>query len=224
MNRKQFLKTCLKSGVCGCGAALSFGRGFPSKPGKSILQNSTQGQESWIPELEKRMIKGAATPAWRKAEKAEQWIKALMDHMDTILSQETKIKLMQACGRSCYIQAFGIADERKPSPEGRKNYLDLLKKAGYEVRQEGSIHTIIINWGRKHQNPQGLIMQDGYCMCPLVESGPPDLSPTYCFCSTGYIKENLERRLGAPLKVELLESLKTGGKDCVFKVTAENKI
>ena len=222
MNRKQFLKNCFQASLCCCGAALSFGRIFPNKPGKPILQNPTQDEAGWIPELEKRMIKGAATPAWRKVEKTEQWIKNLMDHMDALLNQETKIKLMQACGRSCYIQAFGVADERKPSLEDREKYLDILKKAGYEVRSEGSVSTIILNWGRKHQNPQGLIIQDGYCMCPIVESGPPGLSPTYCFCSTGYIKENLERRLGTPLEVELLESLKTGGKDCIFKITVEN--
>lgn len=222
MNRKQFLKTCLKTGLGCCGAVLGLGHIFANTKEGVTLQEPVRDDGAWILDLEKRMIKGAATPAWRRIEKAELWIRDLMEHMDAILNQETKIKLMQACGRSCYIRAFGIADERKPSPQDQQKYLGLLKQAGYKVEQKGNLHTIIINWGEKHQNPQGLIMQDGYCMCPIVETGPPDLSPTYCFCSTGYIRENLERRLGGPLQVELLDSLKLGGKDCVFKVTVEN--
>jgi len=58
-----------------------------------------------------------------------------------------------------------------------------------------------------------------YCMCPLVESGPPGLSPTFCLCSTGYVREIFERQLARPVTVELVESLKTGGRDCVFRVT-----
>lgn len=53
----------------------------------------------------------------------------------------------------------------------------------------------------------------------VVESGPAGLSPTYCYCSTGYVKEGFERRIGKAVKVELLDSLKMGGKDCIFKLT-----
>ena len=73
--------------------------------------------------------------------------------------------------------------------------------------------------GQDPQNPAGLIMLDGYCMCPLVESGPPGLSPTFCYCSTGYVKEIFERTTGKPVTVDLIESLKMGGKDCVFGIT-----
>lgn len=62
------------------------------------------------------------------------------------------------------------------------------------------------------------MLQDGYCMCPIVESGPPGLSPTFCYCSTGYVKEAFERHIGKPVKVELLDSLKMEGKDCIFKL------
>jgi len=218
MNRKQFLKKSLKAGLCCCGAALGFGHSLGGKPGKAVLQNPKRAGEGWIPELEKRMIKGAETPAWRKVEKSGQWIRSLMEHMDAMLSQELKVRLLQECGRSCFIRAFGVADANRPALE-EKECLRFLESSGYKVQREGRMISFIYSWGRNHQNPQGLMLQDGYCMCPIVESGPPGLSPTYCYCSTGYVKEGFERRFGKAVKVELLDSLKMGGKDCIFKLT-----
>lgn len=164
------------------------------------------------------MISGAETPGWRKAEKAEGWIKDLIGHLDDTLDEETRIRLMQACGRSCYIRAFGVADVQKPSSQQIESNVRLLQARGLKVeRKEGAV-SFIYSWGRSHQNPQGLILHDGYCMCPIVESGPQGLSPTFCFCSTGYVKESFERMIG-PVDVELLASLKRGDDDCVFRIT-----
>ena len=218
MNRKEFLKKSLQTGLCCCGAALGLGYSFRAEPGKAIVQNPRQANGGWIPELEKRMIKGAETPAWRKVEKSGQWIKSLMEHMDALLDKEIKVRLMQECGRSCFIRAFGVADANRPALE-EKECLRFLESSGYKVQREGRVISFIYSWGRNHQNPQGLMLQDGYCMCPIVESGPPGLSPTYCYCSTGYVKEGFERRIGRAVNVELLDSLKMGGKDCIFKVT-----
>jgi predicted hydrocarbon binding protein len=68
------------------------------------------------------------------------------------------------------------------------------------------------------QNSKGLKIEDGYCLCPLTEDGPAGLSPTYCICSTGYVKEMFERMMGESVEVELLESLRRGGKKCRFLI------
>lgn len=140
MNRKQFLKKSLQAGLCCCGAALGFGYSFGANPGKAILQNSKQADEGWIPELEKRMIKGAETPAWRKVEKSGQWIRSLMEHMDAMLSQDVKVRLLQECGRSCFIRAFGVADANKPALE-EEEYLHILESRGHKLQGEGSVIT-----------------------------------------------------------------------------------
>jgi len=222
MNRKQFIKKIIQTGICGCGAVMGFGQGFGSPLNISKLKENYSADQDWIRDLEKRMIKGAETPPWAKVEKAEHWFKALMENMDTILDKETKIKLMQACGRACFIRAFGVAPEEKPSAEDSQKYLQSLISRGYEVRQEKEIITVIYNWGRNHQNPWGLIMRDGYCMCPLVEKGPPGLSPTFCYCSTGYVKESFQRYFHQSVTADLLDSLKMGGKDCIFKIQIHN--
>jgi len=225
MDRKVFLKRMLQAGAVCCGAAWGQAlRGSADGPGTAGASGAgaagvAPGGKAWIADLEKRMIKGSESPGWVKAEKAEYWIKALMEHMDEMLDPETKTALMQACGRSCHLRAFGVAGDMKPARQDLDKYLKLLEESGTELTREGDTLSFLFSWGRDHQNPWGLIIRDGYCMCPLVESGPPGLSATFCYCSTGYVRETFERVTGLPVRVDLIESLKTGGKDCVFRVT-----
>jgi hypothetical protein len=220
MDRKDFLNAALRVGACCCAAALGVSAKLAGAQGRGSMSPDA-AHAAWIPELERRMIQGAETPDWNKAEKAADWIKRLMDNMDAILDPETKVRLMQACGRACYTEAFGVAPEERPSLEAAQEAVRRLESAGNPVRREGDRTIITFNWGRDHQNPWGLIMRDGYCMCPVVETGPPGLSPTYCQCSCGYVREIFERSLGRPVKVEVLDSLKMGGQDCIFRVEIE---
>lgn len=222
MHRKQFIKKMLQTGLCGCGAIMGIGHYLRNEGAGLPSQDRPQTEHGWVETLEKRMIKGSETPAWRKVEKSESWIKDLMNNVDALLDEETKIKLMQECGRACFTRAFGVAPEEKPTPEEARRYLLALKARGFKVRQEGNKTIIVYSWRQDHQNPWGLILGDGYCMCPIVETGPEGLSPTYCYCSTGYVKESFNRALGKPVKVELLDSLKRGGKDCIFKIEVLN--
>ena len=209
MNRKQFFKHSLLAGLGCCGAALGFAKttGNPEKPAASLAGDLTR-----------RIREGAKSPDWRKMEEAVVKFRAMMDHMDVLIDEETKIKLLNACGRSCFINAFGVASQRKPSPEQAEAYLKALAQGGIEVRREKETVTIFYCWGTK-QNPYGLSMKEGFCMCPIVESGAPGMPKSYCNCSAGYVKEALERATGkSVIKVDVLESILQGGKDCRFKV------
>lgn len=212
MNRKNFFKKSLATVITCCGAASSI-----SAISQSVKQESNDPQK-WINEFEKKMIKSSETPAWLKAKKGEKWIRDLMDNMDNLLDEETKKTLMKACGRSCYINAFGVAPSKKPSFEAAERYIQYFEKKGYDVKRKDKKVTIIYNWGRDHQNPWGLIMSDGYCMCPILENDEVKISGTFCNCSTGYIKESFERSTGRRTNVEVIDSIKRGGKDCIFKV------
>jgi hypothetical protein len=65
----------------------------------------------------------------------------------------------------------------------------------------------------------GLKVADGYCLCPLTEKGPVGLSGLWCECSIGYVRYMFEFFTDQKFNVELLESLKLGGKGCRFKIT-----
>jgi len=210
MDRKQFLRQSLLAGVgCCCGATLGLAQ---------ALRDPEHGPPSLAADLTWRIREGAKSPAWKKVEKAESWIKSMVDNLDEQLDDETRRKIMNACGRACYIDAYGIGDDRKPSPERAQAALDRLAKSGIDVRRDGDTIVVLYKWGIK-QNPYGLSMREGYCMCPIAESGLPGLSGTFCECSGGYVKEGLERATGMKvIAVEVLESLLRGGKDCRFKL------
>lgn len=210
MNRKQFFKQSLLAGLTCCSAM-----GFAKKPERGNPQGEAV---SLTDDLTRRIRDGAKSPDWRKMEEALVKFRAMLEHMDAQLDGETKIKILNACGRSCFINAFGVASERKPSPDRAKAYLKALEQSGIEIRREKETITVFYRWGIK-QNPYGLSMKEGYCMCPIVESGAPGMSKTYCNCSAGYVKEALERGTGKTvIKAEVLESILRGGKDCRFKI------
>jgi len=222
MDRKQFLKEAFKTGLCGCAAALGIEMGLKAEGKASLSEGQTQALTGLSQDLQRRMREGSRSPDWARLEKAESWIKSLMGNIDALLDEETKIKLLNACGRSCYLNAFGVADQRKPSAEAAERTLQALEKAGFRVERGSDSTTVYYGWGGK-QNPQGLSLKEGFCLCPLVEKEIPGLSPTYCNCSAGYVAETLERATGKKAKsVEILESVKRGGKDCRFKVDLVN--
>jgi hypothetical protein len=218
MDRKQFITKALQTGVCGCAAVLGIGLRREAEE-KALLSDSQAESIAGLGlDLHRRMKEGSRSPDWARIEKAESWVKFLMDNMDALLDEPAKIKLMNACGRSCYLNAFGVAGERKPSPEAAERYLQALKRAGFKVERGPETTMIDYGWAGK-QNPQGLSLKEGYCMCPLVENDIPGLSPSYCNCSAGYVAEAMERATGRKvLSVEILESVKRGGKDCRFRV------
>jgi len=147
------------------------------------------------------------TPCEKKQEFAQAWVKRLMETVDSQLDEAARTKLMEACGRACFRASHGEATEAKPQPDDFDKLLARLREfAGKDgVRQEGN--AVYFSYGTS-----------GRCFCPLVESGPPILPATYCNCSVGYVKEMFERAVGKPVKVELTESIKRGGKACRFGV------
>ena len=56
------------------------------------------------------------------------------------------------------------------------------------------------------------------CGCPIAEKSPEGLSGTFCQCSVGFVRAMFSGYLGKPVRVELLEALKHGGKTCRFKI------
>jgi hypothetical protein len=154
-----------------------------------------------------------ATPFEKRAEFAKTWAGRFMRVLDERLDEKTRRGLMEANGRACAIGAYGPPDPAKTV--GVDDFVaGLAKHVGREnARREGDV--VFFNY---KQNPDGLRLADGYCLCPLVEDGPAELSPTYCHCSVGYVAYLFERNLGRPVRVDLLESVRSGGKACRFAV------
>jgi len=139
------------------------------------------------------------TPCDKKFDFSQTWVKRFMDILD----------------QDCYNGGKPRPAGHKPQPGDLDKLIAGLTKYGGDemISREGDvIHFKYI------RNPAGLKVADGWCLCPLVEKGPANLSGTFCACSEGYVAEMFERASDVPLKVEVVESLKRGGKACRFRI------
>ena len=57
----------------------------------------------------------------------------------------------------------------------------------------------------------------GGCMCILVRLGIIEPSPELCVCSTNYNKRALEEMTGKAVEGELVESVNSGARNCVYR-------
>jgi hypothetical protein len=203
MERSEFCKKFLASGLA-CSCALGLQSGSLIEPLK----------DSKIAPPENP----AETPCNEKMDFTQKWVKRFFDIMDKQVDEKTRITLMRTNGAACAQGAMGDITEKKPATleEIDKTILEWQKGLGKDniFRKE---NTVFFNYVG---NPKGLKVSDGYCLCPMLENGPISLSPTYCQCSVGYVQYMFQKLITfKPVQVELLESLRGGGKACRFKVT-----
>ncbi len=152
------------------------------------------------------------TSAEQRVAFGERWAKRFFDVLDANLDEPTREKIMRANGRACHAGSR-LKQELPPSLDAFIARIHSYPGGKDIVRREGD--TVYFSYA---QNPRGLRVADGYCLCPLVETGPAGLSGTFCLCSVGYVQDMFETMAGHPVQVQLLESLKRGGKGCRFKI------
>jgi len=202
MDRKSFLKSLGKAGtcagVCACAAAAGLRAALALEPGQ--------------------VKPGDKTPerAVKRMEFADIWVKRFFDVMDQTLDAESRTKLMMANGKTCYRD--WIRDSKQEIKQ--VEFEQWAEKATRAVnRNDLRVEGNIIYFQFESSAETGQESPQGVCLCPMVESRPPGLSPTYCLCSVGYVKKMHELRFGRKADVDLLDSVLMGGKRCKFKIT-----
>jgi hypothetical protein len=194
VNRTEFISTTMKACTCCAASAL-----VPAEACQAAAASGAAGD---------------ATADRRSVEFAHQWIGRFMDIMDSRLDEDTRTKLMEENGRRCHIALNGDFDPATPKPDLDQWIEERRKKTGADsIRREGNdiIFTYVRNDGESFSPSRT-------CLCPLVESGVRNLSPTYCRCSAGYVRELFRRIVRGPLEVELLSSVHRGDDCCRFRV------
>ena len=133
----------------------------------------------------------------------ERWIADLFENLENSLEKEGLRELLVKNGRDCARSgAIEHAMEKKGDLDG---FLEVMRSwLGEEnVTREGPKIRIVYS----------------RCLCPLVSEGPERLPDSYCLCSTGWLHEMFEIVTEKPVEVVIHESIKRGGKSCVFTVT-----
>jgi hypothetical protein len=201
MNRKEFLsnvgKVCM--GTCACamvgGLSAVYAQENQSAPPPAAPPKSRADQ---------------------RIEFAEGWVKRFFAVLDENLDEATRMKIMMANGRSCYLN--WIAETKQ---QIRPITLERLKEWIASKANDGSyrIDGNDIYFQYMSAAETGQASAENACLCTLVETKPAGLSPTYCYCSVGYVQVMHEKLLNRPVKVELVDSVLKGGKRCQFKIT-----
>lgn len=139
----------------------------------------------------------------KKQKCLHHWLANLMKNMDAYLDEETKLKLLEDCGRSC--AQNNIKAEALKYKGELDGWLGKMKKwvGAKNIKKEGNHIQIVYS----------------KCFCPLVQDIPPLLSESFCNCSRGWLMEIFETVLEKPVKVEIEDSIMKGGKQCRFSVS-----
>jgi len=198
MDRNAFLKALGKAGACACVAA----GGLRA----ALAQESGQAKP------------GDKTPerAVKRMEFAGQWVKRFFAVMDQTLDEASRKTLMIANGKTCFRDWIRETKQEIKQIDFARWAEKVAQPAKREdLRVEGNV----IYYQYESSAETGQSSPEGVCLCPMVESKPAGMSPTYCLCSVGYVKEMNELRFGRKADVELLDSVLMGGPRCKFKIT-----
>jgi len=137
----------------------------------------------------------------------EKWITSLIAGLDKYADEETRLRVLEQCGRQC--QSQGFIKKARSIYQKSKNTEEFLNKLGQvykHLHREGDKTYIVY--------PK--------CYCLQVNKIPRGkLSPTYCNCSRGWAKALFEGAMGRPVEVLKEESIINGDKQCKFRIPLE---
>jgi hypothetical protein len=186
MERKEFLCRTLQLSLGSCGLAAL----APAAAlGSEDGEPNAPPDESTIARMERDFVRN--------------WISDLLDTAEESLPREAVVRLMEGCGRGC----FRRHEFKRAIAEKGKGDLDRLLQAyktNFEVWREGN--DVHVRYGETSKS----------CYCPVVRTREPRPNDVHCECTRSTHQSIFETALGRPIRVEVKESLRRGGKTCHF--------
>ncbi len=213
MDRKEFLTALgrIGAGACMCGAVLGMRTAWGDETPK--------GTEAAKPAEAPPSLPGEKTPARavKRMEFVDGWAPRFFRVLDEQLDEPARRRLMAANGKACFC-AWAQNDQRRPEPASPERIEKWVKErgpaSGYAMKNG------VITFEYVGSAETGQASPEGICLCPAVEAqSATTMSPTYCWCSVGYVKEMHERIFGRPVNVELTKSVLRGDARCGFRIT-----
>ncbi len=142
-----------------------------------------------------------------KSEKefVENWLSDLLESMNKNLDRETQVKIVEGCGRSC----FNRHRFKKDIAAAGKGDLEKLMEAyknNFEIWREDE--TVHIRFGEVSPG----------CYCPAARYRTPTENDIHCECTKATHQAIFETALGKKFDIDILETVRRGGKTCHFLV------
>lgn len=159
------------------------------------------------PELRTEIMQGSdAAEAPAGPAKQAKWMKSAMDRLDALVDEPMRIKVMEECGRHCAWK--GRAEKIRTFRAKSKTMDEFCAKLKAFLEPGNGI-----DWN-------GLTIYASYpkCYCGRVSATKEPISITHCHCGKGYWMAMFEYALGKPIRVDLLETVISGGDKCRFAI------
>ncbi|TAM46824.1 MAG: hypothetical protein EPN53_12820 [Acidobacteria bacterium] len=133
------------------------------------------------------------------------WLTDLFAAIDAEVDPPAQVRLLEACGRGCYRRhAFKPEIARK----GRGSLANLQRAYAESFEswvEDGALH---IRYGKVSKG----------CYCPAARNRPARPHDLHCECTKATHQTVCEMALGRPCRVEVLETVRRGGRTCHFAV------
>lgn len=131
------------------------------------------------------------------------WLTDLFEAMDGELTPEMKVKIMAGAGRGCFRRHSFKTDIAR---DGKGNLENLIKayQKNFEVWRDGDV--VHVRYGAEVKQ----------CYCPAAKFHPVRPHDMHCECTRATHQAIFETALERPVKVEVVESVRRGGKTCHF--------
>ena len=139
-----------------------------------------------------------------------QCVKEVMIKFDQVVSdKEKRYKVMESLGNTCFNNFFAkTAEDVKKKSNGIEEIIQNINKAS------GAEHF------KLEDNKIYATFNQCFCQIGVKETEEP-ISKTYCSCSLGWMKSLFKTLLDKSFKVELLDSIVSGGKTCHFIINLD---
>jgi effector-binding domain-containing protein len=163
-----------------------------------------------------------------------EWAKAAMGRLDKLADEHQKYDAVSGCA---HVYPLGQLDKLKAVyEEARRQSADPLEAVdavsafmdadpGWNERERYRVGHVIYHT-KNPADPQGYAeaqtnaeKRAAYCFCPVIRARLDQGMPvTYCYCGSGWFRQQWEAATGKPVRVEVLQSVLKGDLVCQFAV------
>jgi hypothetical protein len=185
MDRSEFLHSIL--GVAGAAAASSLLSALPAKAGDP-------------PPCADELKRIAAERQF-----VANWLDDLLEAADQQLTPEQRVKLVEHCGKKCYLRHQFKLDLAKRGA-GSVDALVASYQESFEAWRDGE--RVHIRYGK---------VSNG-CYCPAARLRPAHQDDLHCECTRATHQAVFEAALGRVYPIEIVETVRRGGRTCHFVV------
>jgi hypothetical protein len=168
-------------------------------------------------EVRQEVMAGSEGVADASAEEVAAWLRGVMDRLDALVDEDTRMQVMENLGFNCAevnrshisrmvakrnkfaaLDEFLAAEERKPM-------------RGTRLVREGDVVYQVYD-------PRSSFKVRCFCSLWRGLADDEDASLTWCHCSRGFVMKLWEAYLRQPARVELVESCISGAEACKFAI------